>query len=61
MFAAVLDEVMQRLDAVAQSKGCESRADWLVPVLQAEIERELRAATLLLRMARINPLASVGM
>lgn len=51
-------DLMQRLDAVAQSKGCESRADWLVPVLEAEVRRELHAAIGLLRMVRINPLAA---
>lgn len=51
-------ELMQRLDAVMRSKGCDSRADWLIPVLEAEIAKEVHAATLLLRMCRVNPLAT---
>lgn len=51
-------DLMQRLDAVARSKGFESRTDWLVPVLEAEVQREVHAAIGLLRMVRINPLAA---
>lgn len=50
--------LMELVDAVAQAKGFQSRFDWLVPLLEAEVAREVHAATLLLRMARINPLAS---
>lgn len=50
--------LMELVDAVAQAKGYQTRFDWLVPLLEAEVAREVHAATLLLRMARINPLAS---
>lgn len=50
--------LMELVDAVAQAKGYQSRFDWLVPLLEAEVAREVHAATLLLRMARINPLES---
>ena len=50
--------LMELLDAVAHAKGFQSRFDWLVPLLEAEVAKEVHAATLLLRMARINPLAS---
>jgi len=51
-------ELMQRLDAVARSKGYDARTDWLVPVLEAEVAKEIHAATVLLRMCHVNPLAS---
>lgn len=50
-------DLMQRLDACMRSKGLEARADWLVPVLEAAIEKEVHSATLLLRMVGVNPLA----
>ncbi len=49
-------ELIQQLDAVMQSKGMKARADYVVPLLVADIAREVHAATLLLRMCRINPL-----
>jgi hypothetical protein len=49
-------ELMQRLDAVMQAKGMTARHQWVVPVLEEAIAREVHAATLLLRMCRINPL-----
>lgn len=50
--------LMEMLDAVSQAKGHQSRFDWLVPLLEAEVEREIHAATVLLRIANINPLAT---
>ena len=50
--------LMELLDAVSQAKGHQSRFDWLVPLLELEVEREIHAATVLLRIANINPLAS---
>lgn len=49
--------LMELLDAVAHAKGL-NRFDWLIPVLEKECAREVHEATLLLRMARINPLDS---
>lgn len=49
-------ELIQRLDAVMQSKGMTARAQYVVPLLEAAISKEVHAATLLLRMCRINPL-----
>lgn len=50
-------DLMQRLDACMRSKGMESRADWVIPVIDAAIQKEVHAATLLLRMCRVNLLA----
>ena len=50
-------DLIQRLDAVMQSKGLKARADYVVPLLERAITQELHSATLLLRMCRINPLA----
>ena len=36
----------------------QSRAEFLVPVIQAAVEKEIHRATVLLRCARINPLAT---
>lgn len=49
-------DLMQRLDAVMQSKGLKARAEYVVPLLETAIAREVHGATLLLRMCRINPL-----
>ena len=51
-------ELAQLLDAVVLSKGLKKRADYCVPVLRAAIDAEVHAATVLLRCARINPLAA---
>jgi hypothetical protein len=50
-------DLMQRVDACMRSRCLESRAEWLVPVLEAAIAKEVHAATLLLRMCGVNPLA----
>ena len=49
-------ELMQRLDAVMQAKGMTARHQLVVPLLEEAIAKELHAATVLLRMCRINPL-----
>lgn len=49
-------ELMQMLDAVRQSKGYENRGDLLIPMLEEMVRKEVHAATVLLRIARINPL-----
>ena len=51
-------DLMQMLDAVRQAKGYESRGDFLIPQLWEMVNREVRAATVLLRIARINPLVT---
>jgi hypothetical protein len=45
---------LQRLDAVAQSEGM-GRMEWLVPVVEKEIERRVHVATVLMRMLADNP------
>ena len=53
----VTKSFMQLLDAVAQADGM-GRVEWLVPVLEAEIRRRIHAASVLCRIAGINPLHS---
>lgn len=50
--------LMVLIDALSQADGHASRFDWLIPVLQAEADRRVHAATVLLRIAGINPLQS---
>lgn len=50
---------LQRLDAVAQADGV-GRVEWLVPVVEREIERRVHAASSLLRMLSINPPTKEG-
>lgn len=49
-------DLIQRLDAVMQARGLKSRAEYVTPLLEQAIAKEVHAATLLLRMCRINPL-----
>ena len=51
-------DLMQMLDAVRQAKGYESRGDLLIPILEEMVRKEIHAATVLLRIARINPLVT---
>ena len=53
----VTRELMQLIDACAQADDV-SRMEWAIPVLKREAERRLHSATVLLRIAGINPLAS---
>jgi len=50
----VPQRLLQLIDAVAQADGV-GRMEWAIPVLEREIERRLHAATVLCRMAGINP------
>lgn len=50
--------LMEGLDAIALADGKEGRMDVLIPVLQRYVDERLHAATLLCRMANINPLRS---
>lgn len=52
----VSTETMTLIDALMQAKSCGSRADLLIPVIEAFIQKEIHEATVLLRIARINPL-----
>jgi len=45
---------LQRLDAVAQADGM-GRIEWLVPIVEKEIDRRIHAASLLMRMLDGNP------
>ena len=48
--------LMELIDALQQADGHSSRMDWVIPVLQREVDARIHGATLLLRIARINPL-----
>ena len=45
---------LQKLDACAQADGM-GRLEWLIPVLEREMDRRIHAATLLVRMAGVHP------
>lgn len=49
-------ELLSMIDALMQAQGKQSRMDVVIPVLQAHVDSEISRATLLLRMANINPL-----
>ena len=53
----VPERLLKLIDAVAQADGV-GRMEWAIPVLEAEVQRRVHAATLLCRMAGINPSAS---
>jgi hypothetical protein len=46
--------LLKLIDAVAQADGM-GRMEWAIPVLEREVERRLHSATVLCRMAGINP------
>lgn len=50
--------LLQLIDAVMQAKGLENRMDVVIPVMERYVREELHAASLLCRMAGINPLQS---
>ena len=52
--------LMERIDALAQVDGTGSRIDWVIQVLQAEADRQVHRATVLLRMVGRNPLDAEG-
>ena len=47
--------LMAQIDALAQVDGTGSRIDWVIGVLQAEADRQVHRATVLLRMVGSNP------
>ena len=52
--------LMAQIDALAQVDGTGSRIDWVIGVLQAEADRQVHRATVLLRMVGRNPSDSDG-
>ena len=52
--------LMAQIDALAQVDGTGSRIDWVIGVLQAEADRQVHRATVLLRMVGRNPSDSEG-
>lgn len=55
----VTKRLLALIDACAQADGL-GRMEWCMPILERECERRLHAATVLLRMAGINPMESDG-
>lgn len=51
-------ELASHIDAMLMVDNLKSRADYVVPILEKAISKELHRATVLLRCAGINPLAS---
>ena len=52
--------LMAQIDALSQVDGTGSRIDWVIQVLQAEADRQIHRATVLLRMVGRNPSDSDG-
>ena len=52
--------LMAQIDAWSQVDGTGSRIDWVIQVLQAEADRQIHRATVLLRMVGRNPLDAEG-
>lgn len=46
--------LLELIDACAQAEGI-GRMEWAIPILEAEVKRRLHMATVLCRMAGINP------
>lgn len=53
----ITSELAQRIDAVVMAEGLTCRGDLVIPVLEELTLRKLHAATVLLRVLRINPLS----
>lgn len=47
--------LLAKIDAMAQVDGTGSRIDWVIGVLEAEADRQIHRATVLLRMVGGNP------
>ena len=52
--------LMAQIDALSQVDGTGSRIDWVIQVLQAEADRQIHRATVLLRMVGRNPSDAEG-
>lgn len=50
--------LMAKIDALAQVDGSGSRIDWVIQVLEAEADRQIHRASLLLRMVGVHPSGS---
>jgi len=50
--------LMAKIDALAQVDGTGSRIDWVIQVLEAEADRQIHRASVLLRMVGVNPSGS---
>jgi hypothetical protein len=47
--------LMAKIDALAQVDGTGSRIDWVIQTLEAEADRQIHRASVLLRMVGGNP------
>jgi hypothetical protein len=47
--------LMAKIDALAQVDGTGSRIDWVISTLEAEADRQIHRASVLLRMVGGNP------
>ena len=54
---SVTRSFLQKLDAVAQSEGV-GRIEWLLPVVERELDRRIHAARMLVSMCGSNPAPS---
>ena len=52
--------LMAQIDALAQVDGTGSRIDWVIQTLQAEADRQIHRASVLLRMVNGNPSTSAS-
>ena len=52
-------ELARRIDALMMVNRLKARADYVVPELTRAVDEEFHRATVLLRCAGINPLASI--
>lgn len=54
----ITPELASRIDAMLMVDGLKSRGEYVVPIIEKALNYELHRATVLLRCAGINPLAS---
>lgn len=52
--------LLSGIDAILMVDGLKSRADWVIPVLEKELERQIHRATVLLRCTGVNPFTSTA-
>lgn len=53
-------DVLSQIDAIAMADNLKGRGEWLLPIIERELKREMHRATVLLRCAGINPLHSAA-
>ena len=51
-------KLLQMIDALMQAGGYDNRMDVVVPVMQDYVDKKLHEATMLCRMAGVNPFES---